>query len=73
MATVEKRVSDDKIRQPVSPVDSIQVGDTEQAQYTEKGIAIEDVDEALKFLGAGERTIFSPKQNKKLLRKIGQC
>ena len=57
--------------QPVSPIDSLQIGDTEQAHYTEKGVATNDVDEALKFLGTGERVVFTDEQNKKLLRKIG--
>jgi len=70
MATDEKKNSEIG-GQPASPVDSIQIGDTEQAHYTEKGVATNDVDEALKFLGTGERTIFTDEQNKKLLRKIG--
>ena len=57
--------------QQASPVNSIQIGDTEQAHYTEKGIATNDVDEALKFLGTGERIVFTDEENKKLLRKIG--
>ena len=69
MATVDEKM--EKTRQPVVPVDSIQIGDTEQAHYAEKGVATDDVDEALKFLGTGERTIFTPEQNAKLLRKIG--
>jgi len=70
MATEEKKNGENG-GQPVSPVDSIQIGDTEQAHYSEKGVATNDVDEALKFLGTGERTVFTDEQNKKLLRKIG--
>lgn len=62
----------EKIGQAVSPVDSIQIGDTERGTYAGKGIITEDVDEALKFLGTGERITFTPEQNKKLLRKIGR-
>jgi hypothetical protein len=70
MASEEKK-EDETFGQQTSPVDSIQIGDQEQAHYAEKGIATADPDEALKFLGTGERVIFTPEQNSRLLRKIG--
>lgn len=66
-ATDEKAVG-----QPISPVDSIQYGGIEEVSDNEKGVSDSDVDDALKFLGTGQRTVFTPEQNAKLLRKIGQ-
>jgi hypothetical protein len=68
----EKKIAGEAMGQPASPVDSIQYGDTEQANYPEKGSITEDVDDALKFLGTGERITFTEEQNKKLLWKIGR-
>jgi hypothetical protein len=68
----DEKNNSDGITGSLARSESIRHGDMERAYTPEKLVATDDVDEALVFLGTGDRMVFTEEQNRKLLWKIGQ-